>query len=78
MFIYSKLSFKKFYFNYNLSLRDGICTFLDKLLSLVLISPDYIGNNIYLSIDNYGENIQTYEHHLNTVNSDLCGFNTTI
>jgi hypothetical protein len=66
------------YFNYNLSLRDGICTFLDKLLSLVLISPDYIGDNIHLSIDNYVENIQTYEHHLNTVNSDLCGFNTTI
>ena len=71
------LSSKK-YVNYNLSSRDGICNFLDKFLSHVLIPEQYIGDVIHLVIDNYVENKQTYEYHLNTVNSDLNGFNTTI
>jgi hypothetical protein len=68
----------KQYINYNLSSRDGICNFLDRFLSHVLIPEQYIGNVIHLDINQYIENKHTYEYHLNTINSDLRGFNTTI
>ena len=68
----------KKYINYNLSSRDGICSFLDKLLSHVLIPEQYIGDIVHLDINNYVENKHTYDYHLNTINADLGGFNTTI
>jgi hypothetical protein len=76
-FIKDLLSSKE-YINYNLSSRDGICSFLDKFLSHVLIPEQSIGDIVHLDIDNYLDNKQTFEYHLNTVNADLCGFDTTI
>jgi flagellar biosynthesis GTPase FlhF len=75
-FIKDLLDNKK-YTNYNLSSHDGVCNFLDKFLSLVLIPEEYIGDNVYLDIENYVENKQTYEYFFNTINADLNVFNTT-
>ena len=75
-FIKDLLDNKK-YTNYNLSSHDGVCNFLDKFLSLVLIPEEYIGDNVYLDIKNYVENKQTYEYFFNTINADLNVFNTT-
>jgi hypothetical protein len=68
----------KSYINYNLSLYDGVCNFLDKFLSVILIPEECIGQNVYLNIENYIENKNTYEYHFNTVNAELNSFNTTI
>jgi hypothetical protein len=68
----------KQYINYNLSSYDGVCNFLDKMLSLILIPQEYIGKDVYLDIKNYTENKQTFDYHFNTINGDLPAFNTTI
>ena len=68
----------KHYHNYNLSVHDGVSEFLTNFLSLVLISDTFIGDEIKLDIENYYENQKTFEYFFNTVNSDICVFNTTI
>jgi hypothetical protein len=68
----------KTYTSYNLSTNDGVCDFLNKFLSLVLISENSIGQQVKLDIENYHNNKSTYEFFLNTVNSDSTMFNTTI
>lgn len=68
----------KLYTNYNLYSNEGVCDFLDKFLSLVLISENNIGEQIKLDIENYYENKSTYEYFMNTINADSTCFNTTI
>ena len=68
----------KEYINYNLSINLGVTNFLDKILSLVLIPEQFIGENVSLDIKNYIENKQTYEYYFNTVNAELNAFNTTL
>lgn len=66
------------YINYNLSCNEGTINFLDKFLSLVLISEDQIGNELTMDISNYHENKNTYEYYMKTINSDINMFNTSI
>lgn len=66
------------YFSYNLSIHDGVITFLEKFLSLVLISEQYVGEKILLDIENCHENKSTFEYHYNVIPSDCNMFNTTI
>lgn len=68
----------KNYNNYNLSLHDDVYNFLDRLLSLVLIPEELIGEKIHLDIKNYYENKKTYEYNFNTVNEDINVFNTCL
>lgn len=68
----------KHYYNYNLSVHDGVSDFLKNFLSLVLIPEHCIGEQINLDIKNYYENQKTFEFFFNTVNSDVGVFNTTI
>lgn len=68
----------KHYNNYNLSIHEGVSSFLDKFLSLVLIPEHCIGDNIDLDIKNYHENHNTFEYFFNTLNSDVSVFATTI
>jgi len=68
----------KLYTSYNLSINDGVSTFLTKFLSLVLISENFIGEKIKLDIENYHENKSTYQYLLNTLNEDSSVFNTNI
>jgi len=68
----------KKYINYNLSSHDGVCNFLDKFLSLVLISENYIGKEVYLDIEYYVENKQSFDFFYNTINADLNIFCSTI
>ena len=68
----------KNYNNYNLSIHESVCNFLDKFLSLVLISEEFIGDNFELDIKNYYENNNTYEYFFNTLNSEVSVFSTTI
>ena len=68
----------KHYNNYNLSVHEGVSSFLDKFLSLVLIPEHCIGENIDLDIKNYHENHNTFEYFFNTLNSDVSVFATTI
>jgi alpha-glucosidase (family GH31 glycosyl hydrolase) len=66
------------YINYNLSCNEGTVNFLDKFLSLVLISEDQIGNELTFDISNYHENKNTYEYYMKTINSDITMFNTSL
>lgn len=68
----------KTYNSYNLSLHDDVYNFLDRFLSLVLISEELIGEKIHLDIKNYYENKKTYEYNFNTINSDINVFNTCL
>ena len=68
----------KHYTNYNLSTHEGISDFLEKFLSLVLISESCIGEQIELDIGNYFENKKTMDYYYNTINSDSSMFNTSI
>ena len=68
----------KHYTNYNLSVHEGISSFLESFLSLVLIPESCIGEQIELDIDNYFENKKTFEYYYNTINSDSSMFNTSI
>ena len=68
----------KLYISYNLSINEGVSTFLNKFLSLVLISENFIGEQIKLDIENYYENKSTYQYLLNSLNEDTSIFNTTI
>jgi len=68
----------KLYTNYNLSINEGVSTFLNKFLSLVLISENFIGEQVKLDIENYYENKSSYQYLLNTLNEDTSVFNTTI
>ena len=68
----------KMYNSYNLYSNDGINYFLNKFLSLVLISENSIGEQVKLDIENYHENKSSYEYFFNTVNADSSIFNTTI
>ena len=47
-------------------------------MSLVLTPEQFIGKEITLDISNYHENYNFYDYYLNTVNSELGMFNTTI
>ena len=66
------------YYNYNLSLHDGVTQFLDCLLSLILPPESVIGNSMILDIKNNCENKVAYEFMYNTLNIDSNTFNTTI
>jgi hypothetical protein len=68
----------KMYTSYNLYSNDGVNDFLNKFLSLVLISENSIGDDVKLDIENYYENKSSYEYFFNTVNADSSIFNTTI
>lgn len=68
----------KLYNSFNLSSNEGVTEFLNKFLSLVLISENSIGEKVKLDIENYYENKSTYEYFFNTVNADSSSFNTTI
>ena len=68
----------KLYTSYNLSINEGVSTFLNKFLSLVLISENIIGEQVKLDIENYYENKSTYQYLLNSLNEDTSVFNTTI
>ena len=68
----------KLYTSYNLSINEGVSTFLNKFLSLVLISESFIGEQVKLDIENYYENKSIYQYLLNTLNEDTSVFNTTI
>lgn len=68
----------KMYTSYNLYSNDGVNEFLNKFLSLVLISENSIGDDVKLDIENYYENKSSYEYFFNTVNADSSVFNTTI
>ena len=68
----------KLYTSYNLSINEGVSTFLNKFLSLVLISENFIGEQVKLDIENYYENKSIYQYLLNTLNEDTSIFNTTI
>ena len=68
----------KLYTSYNLSINEGVSTFLNKFLSLVLISENFIGEKVKLDIENYYENKSTYQYLLNSLNEDTSIFNTTI
>jgi hypothetical protein len=68
----------KLYTSYNLSINEGVSTFLNKFLSLVLISENFIGEQVKLDIENYYENKSTYQYLFNTLNEDTSVFNTTI
>ena len=63
---------------YNLSTHEDVTKFLTNFLSLVLIPEHCIGEEINLNIENFCENINTFEYCYNTVNSDICMFNTTL
>jgi hypothetical protein len=69
---------EKLYTSYNLSGNEGVSDFLNKFLSLVLISENSIGEQVKLDIENYYENKSTYDYFFNTVNADSTMFNTTI
>lgn len=66
------------YFSYNLSNHEGVIDFLDRFLSLVLISEHYIGENILLDIENSIENKNAFNYNYNIINSESNMFNTTI
>lgn len=68
----------KLYNNYNLYSNEGVNDFLNKFLSLVLISENNIGEQVTLDIENYYENKSTYDYFFNTINADSSCFNTTI
>ena len=68
----------KMYTSYNLYSTDGVNDFLQKFLSLVLISENSIGEEVQLDIENYYENKSSYEYFFNTINADSSVFNTTI
>jgi len=68
----------KLYTSYNLYSNDGVNDFLNKFLSLVLISENSIGDDVKLDIEHYYENKSSYEYFFNTVNADSSVFNTTI
>ena len=68
----------KSFYNYNLTNHDDVLEFLNNLLSLVLISEDFIGDKINLDIKNYHDNKNTFEYFFNTINSEAGVFNTTI
>ena len=68
----------KSFYNYNLTNHDDVLEFLNNLLSLVLISEDFIGDKINLDIQNYHDNKNTFEYFFNTINSEAGVFNTTI
>ena len=76
--IIKDLLFDKHYINYNLSSHCGVSDFLTRFLSLVLISDTFIGDEIKLDIEYYNENQRTFDYFFNTLNSDICVFNTTI
>jgi len=66
------------YFSYNLSNHEGVIDFLDRFLSLVLISEQYIGENVLLDIENSIENKNAFDYNYNIINSESNMFNTTI
>ncbi len=68
----------KSYTNYNLSTNEGVNDFLNRFLSLVLISESSIGDQVKFDIKNYYENRSTYEYFFNTVNADSSIFNTSL
>jgi hypothetical protein len=68
----------KDYTIYNLTINEGVSSFLNKFLSLVLISEDYIGEKVKLDIQYYVENKLTYDYVFNTLNQDSSIFNTCI
>jgi hypothetical protein len=76
--IISDLLKGKAYTNYNLSSNDGVTEFLNKFLSLVLISENSIGEQVKFDIKNYYENKSTYEYFFNTINSESLTFTTTL
>lgn len=63
---------------YNLSTHEDVTKFLTNFLSLVLIPEHCIGEEINLNIENFCENINTFEYYYNTINSDICMYNTTL
>jgi len=66
------------YFSYNLSNHEGVIDFLERFLSLVLISEQYIGENVLLDIENSIENKNAFDYNYNIINSESNMFNTTI
>jgi hypothetical protein len=68
----------KNYTIYNLSSNDDTVEFLERFMSLVLTPEQFIGQEITLDIGNYYENYNFYDYYLNTINSELSMFNTTI
>jgi hypothetical protein len=68
----------KLYTSYNLLINEGVSLFLNNFLSLVLISENFIGEQVKLDIENYYENKSTYQYIFNTLNEDTSVFNTTI
>jgi len=76
--IISDLLEQKLYTSYNLETNKGINDFLNKFLSLVLLSEENIGQEINLDIGNYYENKMTYEYFLKTLNETTETFNTSI
>ena len=65
------------YYSYNLSLHDGVVSFLERFLSLVLIPEDYVGEQVELDIQYYHENTKTFDYYFNIINSDTNMFNTS-